>query len=247
MPNKFKTSLAEAAPQSLLDEWHPTKNGELTPNDIGSGSSKKVWWLGKCGHEWETTPPNRYHQGRISKCPYCSNRKVSLTNNLAYMSPGIAAEWNYERNGAVTPERVIYKSSTKYWWRCPRNPAHEWEASPNDRHRFGCPFCFSRVTKPHIHLYSELLTIFPNIKIHKKVNGLEFDLYIPNLQLAIEFDGRYWHRNKFDKDLKKNKAANELDIQIIRLRGKPLKKISDIDQIISGTDVSTDLLTWGNR
>ena len=27
----------------LVKEWHPTKNGELTPNDFTHGSGKKVW------------------------------------------------------------------------------------------------------------------------------------------------------------------------------------------------------------
>jgi hypothetical protein len=29
----------------LVKEWHPTKNGDLTPDDFTHGSNKKVWWL----------------------------------------------------------------------------------------------------------------------------------------------------------------------------------------------------------
>jgi hypothetical protein len=39
---------------SLASEWHPTKNGELRFGELSHGSGKKVWWLGPCGHEWET-------------------------------------------------------------------------------------------------------------------------------------------------------------------------------------------------
>ena len=28
----------------LAQEWHPTKNGEKTPDTIGPGHSNKVWW-----------------------------------------------------------------------------------------------------------------------------------------------------------------------------------------------------------
>lgn len=28
----------------LAEEWHPYKNGELTPFDVTPGSNKKVWW-----------------------------------------------------------------------------------------------------------------------------------------------------------------------------------------------------------
>ena len=34
-------SFADRYPD-LAAEWHPTKNGELTPSNISSGSSKKV-------------------------------------------------------------------------------------------------------------------------------------------------------------------------------------------------------------
>ena len=38
---------------NLAAEWHPSKNGSLLPSQTTAGSNKKVWWLGKCGHEWE--------------------------------------------------------------------------------------------------------------------------------------------------------------------------------------------------
>ena len=46
MPKKPTKNLAEAAP-NLVAEWHPTRNDNLTPDEIGCGSAKKVWW--KCG------------------------------------------------------------------------------------------------------------------------------------------------------------------------------------------------------
>lgn len=44
--------LATTHPE-LAKEWHPTKNGDLTPYDVVYGSNKNVWWLGQCNHEWE--------------------------------------------------------------------------------------------------------------------------------------------------------------------------------------------------
>ncbi len=47
MPRKppVGKSLAEVNP-ALAKEWHPTKNGDLTPFDFAAKSNKKVWW--KC-------------------------------------------------------------------------------------------------------------------------------------------------------------------------------------------------------
>ena len=57
----------------LANEWHPTKNGEITPEVILPNSNKKVWWKCKrCGHEWQAVVSNRT---KGSKCPKCAQSK----------------------------------------------------------------------------------------------------------------------------------------------------------------------------
>jgi len=55
----------------LAGQWHPTKNGDLKPDAVTIGSSKKVWW--KCSkiddHEWDAKIASRT-DGR--GCPYCA-------------------------------------------------------------------------------------------------------------------------------------------------------------------------------
>lgn len=53
-------------------EWHPTKNEDLLPNMVSSGSHKKVWWLCKNGHEWQAVIGNR-NDGNT--CPRCAKEK----------------------------------------------------------------------------------------------------------------------------------------------------------------------------
>lgn len=43
----------------MAKEWHPTKNGNFLPQQVSSGSDKKVWWLGDCGHDWLGAISNR--------------------------------------------------------------------------------------------------------------------------------------------------------------------------------------------
>eukprot|EP00128_Syssomonas_multiformis_P005004 Colp12_sorted_trinity150504_noHs@28846 len=38
---------------TVAAEWHPTKNGDLAPEDVAGASCRKVWWQCKEGHEWE--------------------------------------------------------------------------------------------------------------------------------------------------------------------------------------------------
>ena len=74
--------LATTNPE-LVAEWHPTKNN-IRPCDISKGSTKKVWWLGKCGHEWLASPNDRTHcTHRISGCPYCAGKRKNQYTDLA--------------------------------------------------------------------------------------------------------------------------------------------------------------------
>ena len=54
-------------------EWHPEKNGDLTPLDVTANSKRKVWWICKKGHEWETRIVYRTMRG--TGCPHCKRFK----------------------------------------------------------------------------------------------------------------------------------------------------------------------------
>ncbi len=64
-------SLAEKVPE-IAAEWHPTRNGSLTPEGTFYASNSKVWWRCAAGpsHEWEA-PPAQRTTGRRTGCPKC--------------------------------------------------------------------------------------------------------------------------------------------------------------------------------
>lgn len=64
------TCLATVNPE-IAKEWHPTKNGELTPYDVLPSSHRKVWWLCPYGHEYKTFIYARQKSG----CPTCNSEK----------------------------------------------------------------------------------------------------------------------------------------------------------------------------
>ncbi len=131
----------EAINPKLAKQWHPKKNGRLTPLIVTPNSDKKAWWICGKGHEWQATISNR-NRGR--GCPYCAGRAVCEDNCLQTVNPSLAAEWNSEKNGRLTPADVMPGSSKRVWWRCKRG--HAWEAIINSRNQgFGkCPYCRSR-------------------------------------------------------------------------------------------------------
>ena len=66
-----ETDLATLNPK-LAKEWHPTRNGELTPRDVLPGSATKVWWQCEHGHEWQAKIGNRSNG---TGCPQCAKEK----------------------------------------------------------------------------------------------------------------------------------------------------------------------------
>jgi hypothetical protein len=143
----------------LVSQWHTNKNKNITPEEIGAGSAKKVWW--KCDkgldHEWQASLVKRTN-GR--NCPFCSGRQVSLTNNLAKLYPELLLEWDY-KNNPTSPENVYAGGNKKYWWICKENIDHKWQASISKRGQYnrGCPYCSGNKTNKSNNLVSQ----FPEI------------------------------------------------------------------------------------
>ena len=175
--------------EDLLNEWHPTKNAENTPHNIGYGSNKKVWWQCNKGHEWQASPNSR---ARGDSCPYCSNKKVlSGYNDLATTHPEIAKEWHPTKNSSIKPTMLTSGSNKKVWWKCKKG--HEWEANVNNRARQnqGCPICSN---KRVLQGYNDLATTHPEIakEWHPTKNG---DLN-PTMVVAGSHQKVWWQCDK---------------------------------------------------
>lgn len=128
-------TIAEKCPQ-LAVQWSD-KNLPLTPGDVTTGSHKRVWWKGACGHEWQAIVKNRVNG---AKCPICSgNQLLKGFNDLATMKPELVNEWS-DKNMPLMPDMVLPCTNKSVWWRCIHG--HEWAAKVADRY-YGsnCPYC----------------------------------------------------------------------------------------------------------
>lgn len=134
--NDFATRFSDIAAQ-----WHPTKNHDLTPEQVAVNSNRMVWWKCSLGHAWRA-PVSRRVQFSTG-CPYCAGRKVLPGfNDLATLEPAIAAQWDTEHNGALRPDQVTVGSGKRVWWKC--NEGHVWKAkvySRTGKMGRGCPVC----------------------------------------------------------------------------------------------------------
>ncbi len=229
----------------LAKEWNYEKNAPLTPNKVGYGSGKKVWWVlpyddpetGKhFNFEWQASINSRTSNG--VGCPYLFGKLVYPGfNDLETLHPGIAREWDYEKNYPLLPSEVPPGSHEEVYWKC-RACGHEWQASPNRRFfSSGCPECAKYFSSsfPEAVTYFYVKKYFPDtIWIHRSF-GFELDIYIPSLQTGIEYDGKLWHRNKQEKDKEKNQKCLDNNITLWRIR----------ESIPSLDDTSYDILISG--
>ncbi len=137
-------SLASLYPE-LVKEWHPTKNGNLTPEMFTQGSREEIVWVCQYGHEWKARIS---HRCSGSGCPYCAGRKVWRGfNDLETLAPYLAEEWNFEKNAPLLPSQVTVGSGKKVWWKC-KTCGHEWKAVIHDRKiGTGCPACYKKKNK----------------------------------------------------------------------------------------------------
>ena len=242
-------SLATTHPE-IAKQWHPTKNGDLTPYDVTFGSAKKVWW--KCDegddHEWFAGVAHR------AGCAVCSGHKVVKSNCLATTHPEIAKQWHPTKNGDLTPYDVTKGSGKKIWWKCNKADDHEWRTSSNSRSMgTNCPFCtLTPQSKQELTITFELMKLFKNIDpkgLKTSLGGKlrAIDIFIPKLNLCVEFDGAYWHKDKRDIDKIKSEMLFEEGFKLIRVREEPLKKIYDTDVIskqpYNGKQVTNDILS----
>lgn len=135
---KLGESLAEKYPE-LAVEWHPFKNEDLTPYDVSPKSHLKVWWLGKCGHEWNATIASRTNG---AGCPFDSGKKVLVgVNDFQTTYPELAKEWHPLKNGELKASDVRSKSNRKVFWSCSKCGT-EWVSTVSQRTAGKkCPIC----------------------------------------------------------------------------------------------------------
>ena len=287
-----ETDLESLNPQ-LASEWHPIKNGDFKPSEVSSKNDKKVWWLGKCGHEWEarindrargrgcpycagkrllvgfndvaSQHPNLKEEWDYSKnekdatdyvcgskdrvwwkckkghewqatikdrvhgtgCPYCAGRKVLIGfNDMATTAPDKAVYWHPDKNLPLTPQLITQNSNTKYWWKCP-DCGYEWKTTASSMGS-SCPKCTSESRasfgeKAVAFYLSQITDVIENYKTPDLGRG-ELDIYLPHVSMAVEYDGRFWHKNKTSDEIK-NEKCKKIGIELIRIREKGCPEI----------------------
>ncbi|WP_417503844.1 zinc-ribbon domain-containing protein [Microbacterium sp.] len=123
----------------LSAQFHPHKNGMLTPDNLLATTPRVLWWVCKEGHEWQASGKNRARDN--TGCGYCGNTKVWVGwNDLDTTRPDLALDFD-EANNTFTPQDVVAGTNKVVAWKC-HTCGHRWTARAADRARGqGCPAC----------------------------------------------------------------------------------------------------------
>lgn len=216
--------------KELATEWNQEKNGDLKPTDVGTGSKNRVWWKCVRGHEWQARVIQR---NAGTGCPICANRIIVKSyNDFASEHPELLTEWDYDRN-EIEPSECACFSSHKVWWNCKKG--HHWKATISDRSKgTGCPRCSEerRVSFPEKAILYYLRLHIENVQANyrdERIAPYELDIYLPEYQLAIEYDGTYGHSSGkgIARDIRKNSKCRENCISLIRIRENGCPELDD--------------------
>lgn len=220
--------LASKCPDSL--EWWDYEKNKETPYEVRYGSKVKKWWKCSLEHNY-LGEVHKFYAGR--RCPICARKIINNTTNLNTTHPHLIKEWIIDKN-----KRKIEETSAghdgKIWWKC-NKCSHEWQASVYNRtHKKrpqGCPKCAKGATssRGEKQIYEFLINNgqqAESIIQHKRLKNettqrmFELDLYIPEKKIAIEFNGVYYHSEKFverNYHYNKYKSCWEKGIQLLQI------------------------------
>ena len=180
---------------TISKEWHPTKNGDLLPDNITCGSGRIVWWkCNNCGYEWKSPV---YDRNNGKGCPCCKNKVVIKgKNDLLTTHPQIIKDWDFDRN-TISPDKVTFGSNKSVFWKC-CHCGYEWKAKINDRTKKNgteCPKCSKRsgTSLPEQAIFYYLNQLGLKVFNRIKISEFEIDVFIKDLSLGIEYDGHYYH------------------------------------------------------
>lgn len=226
-------SLFESNPE-LEKEWDYELNDKigLNPKKLMAASNKEAFWICSLGHKYNTYIYNRAKNK--TGCPYCAGQKILVGfNDLLTTRPDLIDEWDYELNDklGIYPSEVMRGSHKVVNWICPFGHKYKKEIHARTSGQ-GCSVCSkeSQTSFPEQAIYFYLSKYFKDAV--NRYGKPEIDIFIPSLNLGIEYDGEYAHRKeRKDTEERKNLILKERGINLIRVKEvKNLKK--DLDNVI---------------
>lgn len=213
----------------LLIEFK-TGNNDVKASEISKGSNKKFNWQCKnCGYTWQASVLDRVFNK--SGCPNCNGNNLIVGKNDLETFCNQHNKFKYllkefigktEIGNEIAPSEIAKSSHLKVWWEC-ENCHKRWLASPLNRTssgETGCPYCSIAGTSfPEQYLFMCLKQAFKNVESRYKIKeqGYEYDIYISDINLYIEYSGVYWHKERLIRDKEKEVYCKSIGANFIQI------------------------------
>lgn len=176
--------------------------------------------------------PDNHLNGRLNGCPDCAKalqkNSSKLHHELNTLKTGKQYKEIFEYIHKNTYEnyslldRTLYKTSDEMTYTCKKHGKIV-QSIHNHLQGKGCNRCKgqSKAEQGILELISENYSGEMQVKARRILpSGKELDIYLPGLNIAIEYNGTYWHselHKESNYHLDKTNECNQLGIQLIHI------------------------------
>ena len=140
--------------------------------------------------------PNKHMQGR--GCPACG-RERTTEHNFLTLDDFIRKAKNVHRDKYDYSKSLYTGADNKLEITCVKHGKFL-QTPHNHLKGTNCPSCGASISKPEIKLKDFIRSFYKGEIITNSKNiipPMELDIFVPTLNLAIEFNGGYWHSERF--------------------------------------------------
>lgn len=171
----------------------------------------------KCGHECDITPAHVL-SGR--GCPECGRSQKGASQRLT-MEIFLERLHKIDPNLVISEGAMYINNHTLMPLQC-NACGYEYQIRPHDvLNQRGCPNCHRSCTsfleQFIYHSFAHILGESKVMSREKTVIGVELDIYVPDLKVAVDPGSWHWHKNMVAKDWEKHLLCKDKGIKLITI------------------------------
>ena len=192
--------------EKFLKEKYPNID-VVNKEEYLNTSTKLKFKCNCCGNIFERTPSAFLYSKLYNGCPKCTKSDISENRTKTQSQFELDVKRLYGDLYTVIGQYT--SSNNKIHIKC-NDCGRDFEIEANSfLQGHGCPYHNLNNSINEHKIYEYIKNIFPNAIANdrKILKGNELDIYIPEKNIAIEYDGLYWHSElKKDKNYHLNKT-----------------------------------------
>lgn len=218
-------SARKLSPETFKKRLHEKFGDLIVPyiEEFVNTSTPMTFKCSKCGSEFKRQPNNFLSLKLKDPCPECS-KKIQTEEKTKTIEDFISdAEKIYGKDAYDFSETVYTNSRSKVIIKC-NSCGKTFEKEANSfLQGHGCPYHHVNRSIMEEEICNYITSIYNGEIIEndrKELSGNELDIYLPELKIAIEFDGLFWHSEEVkgkNSQLEKTEQCEKVGIRLIHI------------------------------